>query len=297
MHQPAIWLFIHWMSWILAFDAFVTFEIVVVSGIAKWRGATAQLWRSSGDRFQVGQVSPSSPVLAAGCRAPRTAVFGCIQVVPDHRDRSQRREALLQTEIWGLILMGKILIGEDVSRILSCCFISTLFLWIFGMADGHESISAMFTFSFVCVCACDCVFELGCTSPSLECFWSLSSWPSTKTRPLGQQFWGSGYVVEEWPGYFLVPCAWQNIFFPHTHTILFYILTFFMNKYMRIHMYVICIMLYVCILIDVWSWFVSGLLPLKQRWGFVACSGSKNKFKMQYAYRPYSSTSSASSHH
>lgn len=66
--------------------------------------------------------------------------------------------------------MGKILIGEDVSRILSCCFINTLFLWIFGMADGHESISAMFTFSFVCVCACDCVFELGCTSPSLECF-------------------------------------------------------------------------------------------------------------------------------
>lgn len=48
--------------------------------------------------------------------------------------------------------MGKTLIGEDVSRILSCCFINTLFLWIFGMADGHESINAMFTFSFVCVC-------------------------------------------------------------------------------------------------------------------------------------------------
>ena len=44
-------------------------------------------------------------------------------------------------------------------------------------------------------------------------------------------------------------CLVEYILYTYTCHI---ILTFFMNKYMRIHMlYVICIMLYVCILIDV----------------------------------------------
>lgn len=43
-------------------------------------------------------------------------------------------------------------------------------------------------------------------------------------------------------------CLAEYILYTYTCHI---ILTFFMNKYMRIHMYVICIMLYVCILIDV----------------------------------------------
>ena len=251
----------------------------------------------AGTDFRLVRFPPSSPVLAAGCRAPRTAVFGCIQVVPDHRDRSQRREALLQTEIWGLILMGKILIGEDVSRILKLLLHKIHYFYgYFGMAEWPWIHKRNVYLQFcVCVCLWLCVWArmyftiIGVLLKLI--FLTQHENSATGSAVLGFRIRGGRVTRVIFFGSHVLG---KNIFFTHTHTY-HIILTFFMNKYMRIHMYVICIMLYVCN--TYWCFdpdLCPGFSPSNKGGGSLHVVGPKNKFKMQYAYRPYSSTSSSS---